>query len=645
MASQTLRPHRSPSPSPSPTSTPVNPSNPAKLTRQSLGPPPTVSASAARGFSGLGITGSPGLGGSHPRHVSSSVALGFGGGRESLSPRPTLGSGGSQRAVSGSAGRPSSEFLPGLRGESRTPESEQMDQWFQHLANWENTLEEMAAASTDQNFTEELSAIEQWFRVLSEAERTAALYSLLQHSTPVQIRFFMSVLHHMSQSDPMSAILSPNPAASFQAQMDPKLAGMNLKSPSAGGGSGFAGSPTVNQFLAPEAAVDTNSNKSRLRQNRISAPGTLQPTDRWTGHLDQVIERGTSPGMESNASTRSRSPGPDPRPKSTDFGGPRPERSPRLSGGIGLGIGAPDATSPMASPFLNNSSWASMVNTPLAPMFTDPKVDNLASALQMANSQLNQTRVALEDARRFRRPGASTARNVSGQYNDDGELINPNTMQPGRAASPLVGYTRSPVLDQYGLGGLGMGNDNALAGLGMNFANLGLGGLPNANTAQMLALAQAQQQINAAQYAGYGAGALGPLPRGDRKMPPGRKSPMLGKSQSPTPDRNVNANAGGGGAGGGAGVAGPDDVDMRILEDVSSWLRVLRLHKYTTNFEKSNWREMVLMTDSDLQAKGVSAQGARTKFLKVFYNVRQKEGIAHPDGQEEFAPTSTKDDK
>jgi hypothetical protein len=34
----------------------------------------------------------------------------------------------------------------------------------------ESTLEEMAAASLDSNFKDELSAIEQWFRVLSEAE-------------------------------------------------------------------------------------------------------------------------------------------------------------------------------------------------------------------------------------------------------------------------------------------------------------------------------------------------------------------------------------------------------------------------------------------------------------------------------------------
>lgn len=65
---------------------------------------------------------------------------------------------------------------------------------------------------------------------------------------------------------------------------------------------------------------------------------------------------------------------------------------------------------------------------------------------------------------------------------------------------------------------------------------------------------------------------------------------------------------------------------MRVLEDTSGWLRVLRLHvsikdygrtdklqKYTTNFEKTSWKDMIKMTDADLQAKGVSAQGARTK--------------------------------
>ncbi|EIW72378.1 hypothetical protein TREMEDRAFT_36653 [Tremella mesenterica DSM 1558] len=661
MASQTLRPHRSPSPSPSPA--PVNNSNPAKLTRQSLGPPPAASG-APRGFGSLGVSSPtfPSTGGPHPRHVSSSVALGAGGNRESMvGPRPSLGAAG--RAVSGAAGpRPSSEFLPsGAARDARTPEAEQIDLWFKHLASWEQTLEEMAAASTDQNFTEELGAIEQWFRVLSEAERTAALYSLLQHSTPVQIRFFLSVLHHMAQQDPMTAVLSPNPAAanmSMQAQMESKLASMNLKSPSAGGGSGFTGSPNLNQYLAPDSVFDPNAVAQKKGRNRISAPGTLQPSDRWQGQLDQVIERGTSPGAES-ASNRSGSPAPDTRPKSADFSGKARDgdiKSPRLSGGssvaggaagstIGLGIGAPPdlgGNSPMNSPFFNSGSWASMSNTPLVPMFTDPKVDNLQAAINMASLQMAASgqpggRVNLEDARKFRRPGAgTTSRNVSGFE----EAL----------SSPLLNqqWARSPVMDQFGLGGLGLGSDSSMGAMGMNFASLGLNPLAGTNAAQMLALAQAQQQLNTAAMASAAyngqPGGLAPNGRGIGRLGgfggagSGRRSPMLGKSHSPSPGGATT----GGGAGSGGGVAGPDDVEVKVIQDIPGWLRVLRLHKYTSNFDKSTWQEMVIMTDQDLQDKGVAAQGARTKFLKVFYNVREHENMPHPPGQEEYAPSAAK---
>lgn len=105
MASQTLRPHRSPSPSPAP-STPTHSTNQAKLTRQSLGPPPT--AAASRGFAGLGISNAFNAG---PRHASSGVTMG-------LSPRPSAASG--LRSASGATPRPSSEFIS--RGDARTPE-------------------------------------------------------------------------------------------------------------------------------------------------------------------------------------------------------------------------------------------------------------------------------------------------------------------------------------------------------------------------------------------------------------------------------------------------------------------------------------------------------------------------------------------
>jgi len=58
-------------------------------------------------------------------------------------------------------------------------------QWIADIDQYENTLEDMAAATLDQDFKDELAAIEQWFRVLSEPERTAALYALLQQTTYV----------------------------------------------------------------------------------------------------------------------------------------------------------------------------------------------------------------------------------------------------------------------------------------------------------------------------------------------------------------------------------------------------------------------------------------------------------------------------
>jgi len=66
-------------------------------------------------------------------------------------------------------------------------------------------------------FKAELGAIEQWFKVLSEAERTASIYTLLLHSNQDQIRFFISVLQQMIRPEVVnhhSGTLTVNPAFS-----------------------------------------------------------------------------------------------------------------------------------------------------------------------------------------------------------------------------------------------------------------------------------------------------------------------------------------------------------------------------------------------------------------------------------------------
>lgn len=107
--------------------------------------------------------------------------------------------------------RPSSEvfFNQQSQGQNPSEEDRAAQQWLADIDQNETTLEEMAAATLDQDFKDELSAIEQWFRVLSEAERTAALYALLQQTTQVQIRFFIQVLQQMAQSHPITGLLSP----------------------------------------------------------------------------------------------------------------------------------------------------------------------------------------------------------------------------------------------------------------------------------------------------------------------------------------------------------------------------------------------------------------------------------------------------
>ncbi|KAG8907900.1 hypothetical protein FRB99_001760 [Tulasnella sp. 403] len=398
--------------------------------------------------------------------------------RSSLQPQPrgTAAAAGlapiSTRSNFTPGARPTSELLGVGSATFQTPEAEAIDQWFENLQNYEATLEEMAAASLDVNFKEELSAIEQWFRVLSEAERTAALYSLLQHSTQVQIRFFITVLQQMSRADPMTALLSPAVGSSMQSQMEAKLASMGLKSPalppspsvrSFGAGTPPVGSSGSRQsvsnietsiYLSPDSAQNSQSTstagsgnagadaaatlaqqRAKLKANashRVSAPGPLvseanvRPNSMWTqSSLSQVAERAPSPASGDLSPT----PSSNARPKSTDFTGLANQfaRSPRANSTTVGSDSASDLDLQMQELRLNEQlspmvggNWASMVNTPLVPMFTEGSaVGGNASqnnALDAAAAKLStwsmgngaSGRVVLDDAKKFRRHSKGT---------------------------------------------------------------------------------------------------------------------------------------------------------------------------------------------------------------------------------------------
>lgn len=602
--------------------------------------------------------------------------------RASMGPRQTLGPASPRPPGGGSIARPTSELL-GSATMFQTPESEAIDQWFENLQNYEETLEDMAAASLDVNFKEELSAIEQWFKVLSEAERTAALYSLLQQSTQVQIRFFITVLQQMARSDPMTALLSPAVGGSMQSQMEAKLAQMTLKSPSLK--SPIPSSPRMfsgsqnrqslalesSSFLSPDSAVLGSNHdaaatlaqqraklKASNAAHRISAPilatasGDTRTT--WGSALSQVAEQNpNSPAQEILL------PNNNSRPKSTEFSG-------------SLGTPRVDGLSPMVG-----DSWASNVNTPLIPMFKDAQsVQNLdAAAAKLNDWNGSAGRVPLmADPKSFRRPSKGsnangtapeTTNQNSSVYDNEGNLI--GSQQPAQRkhvvapASPgnNVQFTgaqqgqwnggRSPALstpNRFGeepnasLNGLGMGGFNmgglGSPGLGMGLPSAGL--LAGMNPLQMnmlnlhaqmnaMGMTPEAQMLAAQMAAGFTPQSWLSLQQAAMQGNNSNNNRSRGGGRSPGIPKTGSSGGNISGGSGSSGKKDEEDVDPALLGDIPAWLRSLRLHKYTPNFEKMQWQDMVMLDDAGLEAKGVAALGARRKMLKTFEVVRKKMGI------------------
>ncbi|KAF5388854.1 hypothetical protein D9757_005648 [Collybiopsis confluens] len=143
---------------------------------------------------------------------------------------------------------PPSPRVTGMNGEV-------IDQWFQDLQKYEATLGAMAVASEDPKFREELGTIEQWFKLLSESEQTASLYTLLQHARPGQVKFLSAVLQQMSDNNASTANMSEN---------SPQKAGKGARPPSLN----LPSTPTASQFESPAAEKDVAGSKVKGEQGQ-----------------------------------------------------------------------------------------------------------------------------------------------------------------------------------------------------------------------------------------------------------------------------------------------------------------------------------------------------------------------------------------
>ncbi|KAI5808755.1 hypothetical protein DFH27DRAFT_238665 [Peziza echinospora] len=574
--------------------------------------------------------------------------------------------------------RPSSEIFLNPPSINQNPETEALDKaaqkWLADLEVYERTLEEMAAATLDQDFKDELSAIEQWFRVLSEAERTAALYALLQQTTQVQIRFFITVLQQMARSHPMSAILSP---ANFDKdamsnRMSEAMNQMSLNN-NRNSFNQVPPSPTTNRnpsgldsssihAMFPDAAAALAAQRAKLggaagtKSNRnsgifearpssnlaptISTPNqgkdTQPPPSPWTQgprNGDGNLEPNSRPKSAADHMGQWQAP-----PLSAGLRSPRP---PQITGNTNLQsttINAPTTSGmelPPLSPFDGHSgNWASMVNTPVVPMFNQAAHTNAdmianATAMKLAALSTVNNRIILDsDVGKFRRRPKNEGGMANAQINRNGPpMASPSTIvmynehgQPvqipaAAAAAAVAAHQNNQNVSPFGRRSP---RPNSPGIAFHNSPQLGIGGFSSPQNNGFLAAYDTTSPLLSG--GGFSLSQFGSLAAAAGTEGYLSDEPSTARGRSPRARR-------------GTSKPPEDPTDPALLSDISQWLRSLRLHKYTDNLKDLKWQELVQLSDEDLEKRGVNALGARRKMLKVFEQVNEaiKEGkLANP---------------
>ncbi|KAF2224392.1 SAM domain-containing protein [Elsinoe ampelina] len=527
-------------------------------------------------------------------------------------------------------------------------------QWIADIDQYETTLEEMAAATLDQDFKEELSAIEQWFRVLAEPERTASLYALLQQTTQVQIRFFIQVLQQMAKNHPMAGVLSPanfNEKDPMSARMSDAMSKLNIEGsrnsfgfgskppPSPGGKRNSTLDANTINSMFPDAAAAIAKQKAEFQEHTGNAP----PSNRNStigDRASQIAPKISAPDDGHKKDAPSQMPpspwnarpnenqNPISRPKSSSSQQPMGQfntgaglRSPRplqLSGDANLQsttINAPDqntASMPMLSPYNGSGNWASMVNTPMVSNFTNQQSANQAdmvanaTAMKLAALSTVNNRIQLDDARKYRRARSSEGQSPNLGHAPNMGLPNANILMTNELGQILTPQQAAALQAQQLAAMQGRRSRPNSPGIALHSA-----GLPPMN------LMAANNGFLSAGYDGnlLNTGLMG--------LNPGMGVNMGGEGYL-----SDHSEARGRSPRGRRGTSKPpeDPTDPALLNDIPGWLRTLRLHKYTDNLKDMRWQDLVNLDDEGLEKKGVNALGARRKLLKVFEQVREAQG-------------------
>ena len=350
-------------------------------------------------------------------------------------------------------------------------------------------------------------------------------------------------------------------------------------------------------LVAPTISAPTDSGKENIVQPIPSPWGQRPKSSSGQQPMGQFTQPVSSAGLRS--------------PRPPQLTGQGTIQSPNVTG---TEYHSNTTELPLLSPYNVNTSWASMSNTPMVPNFhsqqASTQADMVANATAMKLAALStvNNRIALDDVRKYRRTRSNDGQNSGNQIsmspglggtnvlvvNESGQLLNSQALNPQQLAAlqiqqqvALAGQRSRPNSPGIAMQGGSFGN--------ISFASPQNNGYLTAYDSSS-GLASGMGAMNLGQYGiGHVGGHEGYL--SDHSEIARGRSPRGKRGTSKPPE---------------------DPTDPSLLQDIPSWLRSLRLHKYTDNLKDLNWTELIELDDKGLDDRGVNALGARRKMLKVY---------------------------
>lgn len=284
---------------------------------------------------------------------------------------------------------------------------------------------------------------------------------------------------------------------------------------------------------------------------------------------------------------------------------------------------APDKNAsdlPMLSPYnAGSGNWASMVNTPMAPSFNQQQQNNggnqadmvaNATAMKLAALSTVNNRFALDDVRKYRRARSNDA---PGNNQTPMSPASQNFNIPGTSVVMINEHgqvlSREQVMAIQAQQNMNMGGQRSRpSSPGLAMQQPGMGGMPQFASPQNNGFLSAYDGTSPLMNTGIPSVNIGQMGLGEHGGYLSDHSDIA-RGRSPRGRR-------------GSSKPPEDPTDPTLLQDIPSWLRSLRLHKYTDNLKDMKWTDLIELDDKALEDRGVNALGARRKMLKVFEQVK-----------------------